>query len=202
MDATQLGPVVPSRRSGRDGRHGSTYFPARGPEGRAEEECLLTERQIKDYETITVHVPTTEDAQVGADLQEIQDLIASKDGEIVTVERWGRKRLAYEIEKFNEGIYNVIRFAAAPDVLPEMDRKYRLNERLLRHMTIVADTPRPQPEPEKPATEGDREEGPASSAGSGTEPAPSSTEPAPSSTEPAPTEGETRPPSPAEGSGS
>ena len=109
--------------------------------------------RLKDYETVTVHVPTTEDSQIDADLQAVQDIVTSHGGEIVSVERWGKRRMAYEIRKFNEGQYSVIRFAGTTDILSELDRRYKLNERLLRHMTVVADTPRSVPGEESSAVE-------------------------------------------------
>lgn len=95
----------------------------------------------KEYESVCVLHPTMSEQDVEADLAAVQALISGAGGEILEVERWGRRRLAYEIERVHEGIYTFVRFKAPSTVLNDLDRRYRLNERLLRHLTILSDGP-------------------------------------------------------------
>lgn len=103
---------------------------------------------MREYESVTVLHPTMSEAEVDAEIQAIEALIGSTGGELIETERWGRRRLAYEIQRVHEAIYTHYRFKADAATLTELDRRYRLNERLLRHLTIVSDGPPPRAEEE------------------------------------------------------
>jgi small subunit ribosomal protein S6 len=87
-----------------------------------------------------------DEKEVEAEIQAIQDLITGTGGTIEEVERWGRKRLAYDIQKVHEGTYTLIRFKGQAQTLKDLDRRYRLNEKLLRHLTVLSEGP-PAPPP-------------------------------------------------------
>ena len=61
---------------------------------------------------------------------------------------WGRRRLAYEVDKHNEGVYTLVRYHGTNEILNELERRFRINENLLRHLTVVAEGPLPSPEAE------------------------------------------------------
>ncbi len=65
--------------------------------------------------------------------QIVLDLITSEDGEITETEKWGKRRLAYEIQKKREGYYFLNYFTVKAEGLPELERHYRLNEKILRY---------------------------------------------------------------------
>jgi small subunit ribosomal protein S6 len=71
--------------------------------------------------------------------EKVVNFISNHGGKIVKVDEWGKRRLAYEINKKQYGYYINIRFTA-PDAVPELlEREYRLNESVLRHLTIKVD---------------------------------------------------------------
>lgn len=100
---------------------------------------------MREYETIFVLEPNQDEASVEAEIEKIRDLITSGGGEIAVIEKWGRRKLAYEIRKKKEGIYTLIRFTAGPAVLQAVNRRYQLNENLLRHLTVLYEAPPPAP---------------------------------------------------------
>jgi small subunit ribosomal protein S6 len=121
---------------------------------------------LREYETILVLHPSLDEDEVASQIKTVEEIIGAGGGEVVNVERWGRRRLAYEIQKAQEGIYSVIRFAGNAEILREMERRYRMNEKLLRHLTVIADEP-------LPAAEGAAGEAATEQPGDGsTEPAP------------------------------
>jgi len=69
----------------------------------------------------------------------ITNFISNNGGEIVKVEDWGKRRLAYEIKKKQYGFYVYIRFSAPPPFLRLIEKEYRLNESLLRYLTVKLD---------------------------------------------------------------
>lgn len=65
--------------------------------------------------------------------------ITSHGGEIISVESWGKLTLAYPIERHTEGVYTVIQFNAGADYLPELEKRYKFNEDVLRHVIVQID---------------------------------------------------------------
>ena len=96
---------------------------------------------MTEYESVFVLNPDVEDSQVDVEIQKISEFLTSKECEITEVQKWGRRKLAYEIKKHKEGIYTLIRFNAEPGVPVELDRRYRLNESMLRFLTVVYEHP-------------------------------------------------------------
>lgn len=101
---------------------------------------------LREYETTFVLDPGHDEAQVEAEIEKIREIITQDGGEVVAVNKWGRRKLAYEIRKKKEGIYTLIQFKGNPAVLSNLARRYHLNENLLRHMTVLYEAP-----PESPA---------------------------------------------------
>lgn len=100
---------------------------------------------MREYETIIVLDPTIGETRVEEEIDRLQGIITSREGEIVTVEKWGKRKLAYEVNKRKEGIYTLIRFKGNSEILSELERRYRLNEQMLRHLTVLSEGPLPVP---------------------------------------------------------
>lgn len=77
------------------------------------------------------------------DLKNLRDrltnFISNNGGEIVKVEEWGKRRMAYEIKKKQYGFYVYTRFSAPPAFLHLLEKEYRLNESILRYLTVKLD---------------------------------------------------------------
>jgi small subunit ribosomal protein S6 len=107
---------------------------------------------LREYETVFILHPGLEDQQIEEEIEGVRKTIEAGSGEIVSVERWGRRKLAYEIRKVHEGIYTLIRFRSDVGVFQELERRYRLRENVLRHLTVVAQGPPPEPPAPKDET--------------------------------------------------
>ena len=81
-------------------------------------------------------------------------LVSEGGGRSVEVDRWGARKLAYDIGRQQRGDYTFIRFEAPTEVLPEVDRMFKLDESVLRHMVVVDDSP-VEEEPEADEAEAD-----------------------------------------------
>jgi len=103
---------------------------------------------LREYETVIVLHPSYEDKEVEAEIQAISDLITAQGGEILNVDRWGRRRLAYEIKRVHEGIYTLLYWRGAQNTPDDLKRRFRLNERMLRYMTVISEGPPPMPREE------------------------------------------------------
>lgn len=94
---------------------------------------------MKFYET-TVVIDSTLKADDTRNLRDkIANFITNHGGQIVKIDEWGKRRLAYEIEKKQYGYYLHIRFGAPEAVPGLLEREYRLNESVLRYLTIAVD---------------------------------------------------------------
>jgi small subunit ribosomal protein S6 len=90
---------------------------------------------MNKYEVMFIVKPAEEEA-VEAVAAKFESLITSNGGTVDKIDRWGKRRLAYEIEDFNEGIYFVIDFTAAPSVVAELERVMKITDEILRHMVV------------------------------------------------------------------
>jgi small subunit ribosomal protein S6 len=84
--------------------------------------------------------PDTEERSVQPTLEQYLTVITKGGGTVENLDIWGRRRLAYEIQKKSEGIYAVITLTAEPDDVKEMDRQFRINESIMRTKVIRPDT--------------------------------------------------------------
>ena len=68
-----------------------------------------------------------------------EGMIVGQGGEIAKIDRWGTRKLAYEVRKQQQAIYAIYQFRAEVDVLPELDRSCKLDESVLRHMVVAVE---------------------------------------------------------------
>jgi small subunit ribosomal protein S6 len=92
------------------------------------------ERKI--YESAVLINAALEDEQIQSIISRIKEILTSNNGEIKEIEDWGRKRLAYTIKKSKIGYYIIFRFNAFPDIISTLERFYKLDESILRYLTI------------------------------------------------------------------
>jgi small subunit ribosomal protein S6 len=88
------------------------------------------------YETVFVLNPELTEEDVEANVQSTVQLLENKGAEIIRIDRGGKRRLAYVMRKQRYGYYTLIHFRATPAPLPELERMYRLSERVLRYLTV------------------------------------------------------------------
>ena len=87
---------------------------------------------MRHYEMMIILDPGLEEATVQPSLEQFLTVVKTGGGSVDKVDVWGRRRLAYEIDKRTEGIYAVIDMMAVPDSVAELDRQLSLNEAVLR----------------------------------------------------------------------
>jgi small subunit ribosomal protein S6 len=72
-------------------------------------------------------------------ISRIQEIVDQHSGTILELDEWGQKRLAYEVRKKNRGYYLRIDFCGMGDLVDEMERFFRINDKFLKYMTVVLD---------------------------------------------------------------
>ena len=94
---------------------------------------------MRAYEVMVILDPSLEERTVEPSLDKYLNVIRKDGGSVESVDIWGRRRMAYEIKKNQEGIYAVINLSAEPDSVKELDRQLTLNESVLRTKVIRPD---------------------------------------------------------------
>ena len=87
---------------------------------------------LRQYELMIILDPEIEERTVAPSLDKYLTVVKTDGGTVDKVDIWGRRRLAYDIQKKSEGIYAVIDMNAEPDTVRELDRQLGLNEAVLR----------------------------------------------------------------------
>ena len=94
---------------------------------------------MRSYELMVILDPELEERTVAPSLDTYLNVVRNDGGTVDNVDVWGRRRLAYEINKNAEGIYAVITLQAEPATVKELDRQLTLNESVLRTKVIRPD---------------------------------------------------------------
>jgi len=97
---------------------------------------------MRNYENLVIVKPTFTAEEIQASIKAIEEVITSNGGEIATTNAMGMRKLAYPIDKNERGYYHVIYYTVAPSSITEIERRFRINEDLLRFVTIKYDTNR------------------------------------------------------------
>jgi small subunit ribosomal protein S6 len=90
---------------------------------------------VRKYEVVIIVKPGEEEA-VNATIAKFENIIKNTGGTVDKIDRWGKKRLAYEGKDFMEGVYTLINFTAAPATVFELERVLKITDEVLKHMVI------------------------------------------------------------------
>ncbi|MEX2183325.1 MAG: 30S ribosomal protein S6, partial [Chloroflexota bacterium] len=96
---------------------------------------------MRRYELMLVIRPDVPDDRSQAVVDRVTRQITAGGGQIVKVAPWGRRRLAYPIDRFREGSYHIILFAAPPDAITELEHGLHITEEVLRHLVTRDERP-------------------------------------------------------------
>lgn len=94
---------------------------------------------MRKYETIFILHPSLDEEAVKANIEKFKGVITNGGGTIDNVDFWGKRKLAYEIKKINEGFYTLVNFSANADLPKELDRIFRISDSIIRHIIIKED---------------------------------------------------------------
>jgi len=100
---------------------------------------------MKHYETIFIITPNLGDEEYGETLSKFRDLIDKSNSVIVKVDEWGKQKLAYALKKFDSGFYVLVDYCGDPELIVELERGLKLDERILKYQTVkLADKADPE----------------------------------------------------------
>jgi len=91
---------------------------------------------MKNYELVLIFAPSLEEGTIKEELTKITSLIEKSKGNIVKTDAWGVKKLAYPIKHQKNGFYVIVYFNSGTEVLTELDRVNKINDKILRHLIV------------------------------------------------------------------
>jgi len=94
---------------------------------------------LRQYEIIIILRSELDEEKNQAVLDKFKGIIENNGGEVVKLDKWGKRRLAYEIKDLRDGFYVVSRVKATPAIIAELDRILKITEEVLRHMIVKED---------------------------------------------------------------
>jgi small subunit ribosomal protein S6 len=114
----------------------------------------------RKYETIIILQPELGEDDINIVTTKVQDVITSFKGELHRMDDWGVRKLAYSIKKFARGRYYYVRYDGVAEMIAELERRIRLDEKVLRYQTVnITDEPEKiVPEKKAPAAESEVDE--------------------------------------------
>jgi small subunit ribosomal protein S6 len=94
---------------------------------------------MQNYESVIIFNSQLDDKNIEAELKKLEGVVKANSGSIEKSDVYGRRRLAYLIKKQEYGIYSRIVFSGGANVVSDLDRQIRLNESIIRHITVKRD---------------------------------------------------------------
>ncbi len=91
------------------------------------------------YETIYIVNPNLDADSLGEVVAKFSDLTQKLKGFIVKINEWGKRKLAYEVKRFDKGYYVVLDFCGHPGMVKELERNLNLDDRILKYLTVKID---------------------------------------------------------------
>ncbi|MGI9951644.1 30S ribosomal protein S6 [Moorellaceae bacterium AZ2] len=89
---------------------------------------------MRSYEALFVIKPDLDAEQTQAVVDKFTNLIVNSGGEVIQVDKWGKKRLAYEVRKFREGYYVLLQFKGHAAVAQELERVFKITDEVIRYL--------------------------------------------------------------------
>jgi small subunit ribosomal protein S6 len=91
------------------------------------------------YEEVFIVKPDAAEEEAESVIEQVSKTVTDQGGSIDNVDKWGRRKLAYRVAKYDEGNYVVLKFSANPETVREVERRLRVNDLVLKFLTVRLD---------------------------------------------------------------
>ena len=91
---------------------------------------------MKHYETLYLLTPDLSEDEYKASIAKFTEIIENHRGEVIKMEEWGKRPLAYDVKKFDRGFYVLLDFCGDAGLISELGRNFKLDERVLKYQTL------------------------------------------------------------------
>jgi len=104
---------------------------------------------MRQYETAFLITPKLSEEDTEKLVQKMEDVVVKKEGKMMNIEKWGKRKLAYPIKNHEEAVYIFFQYEGEPDVPSELERKFRQTETVIRYLTLKKEFQPPAKKPTK-----------------------------------------------------
>jgi small subunit ribosomal protein S6 len=94
---------------------------------------------MRIYEELFIIKPDASEEEIDQIVEQLSGVVKSGGGAVDKVEKWGKRRLAYRVDKYREGNYVLIQFSAGPELVKEVERRLRVTDAVLKFLTVRID---------------------------------------------------------------
>jgi small subunit ribosomal protein S6 len=94
---------------------------------------------VRNYEVVFIAAPTLSSEELDGFIDHARTVVESKNGKVVKVDNWGKKSLAYKIQRFREGYYVVLTIEGDGIAIAELERRFRVTDYILRFISVRID---------------------------------------------------------------
>ncbi len=94
---------------------------------------------MNSYESLIIFNSNLDEEAIKAGIEKVTTLIANHGGKVESIEEWGKKKLAYEINKQAEGYYVLVIFSSNPEFIDELQRTYNITDDVIKYIVLKRD---------------------------------------------------------------
>jgi small subunit ribosomal protein S6 len=94
---------------------------------------------MRIYEELFIAKPDAPDEEVDAFIEQMKTTVSNAGGTVDKVEKWGKRKLAYKVDKYREGAYVLFQFTAGPETVKEFERRLRVSDLVIKFLTVRID---------------------------------------------------------------
>lgn len=94
---------------------------------------------MRTYEVVIISAPNTAEDELTKLTTQLGQVVTDKGGKITKIDSWGRRKLAYRIEKFDEGIYTILYIESTGSEIAELERRLRVSDVVFRYLSVRTD---------------------------------------------------------------
>jgi small subunit ribosomal protein S6 len=94
---------------------------------------------MRVYEELFIIKPDAPEEEVDAYIGQLKELITNGKGTVEKADKWGTRKLAYRVSKYNEGVYVLFQFSSSPELVKEVERRMRVTDMVIKFITVRID---------------------------------------------------------------
>ncbi len=94
---------------------------------------------MRIYEELFIAKPDAPDEEVDAFIEQMKTVVTNAGGTVDKVDKWGKRRLAYRVDRYREGAYVLFQFSAGPEAVKEFERRLRVADLVIKFLTVRID---------------------------------------------------------------
>ena len=94
---------------------------------------------MRIYEELFIAKPDAPDEEVDAFIEQMKTTVSNAGGTVDKVEKWGKRKLAYKVDRYREGAYVLFQFSAGPETVKEFERRLRVSDLVIKFLTVRID---------------------------------------------------------------